>query len=155
MNMWLGVTDWDWYRYLAGIQAEEVNFWQPGGTTNFRVLKEGELFLFKLKHPYNAIGGGGFFVKQTFLPLSVAWGIFQEKNGTDSFAKFRDKIMGYRQKKETNPQIGCIALTNTFFFDKSSGFHSLSIGQIVLYREKPILLIHLQDAPFMSKSWQD
>jgi putative restriction endonuclease len=50
----------------------EVNFWQPGGSHLFRALKPGELFLFKLRTPYNFIVGGGCLLIQAFY-LSLAW----------------------------------------------------------------------------------
>ena len=49
------VTDNDWFAFLSqqpGI--DEVNFWQPGGTGQFRVLAPGEPFLFKPYAPRNA-----------------------------------------------------------------------------------------------------
>lgn len=72
MKFYLGVTDNNWYKYLSKINPEDINFWQPGGTASFKVLVPGAPFLFKLKHPLNAIGGIGFFASHTFLPISVA-----------------------------------------------------------------------------------
>jgi putative restriction endonuclease len=76
MKFYLGVTDNNWFRYLSQINPEDINFWQPGGTVNFKVLTPGAPFLFKLKSPLNAIGGVGFFSSHTFLPISVAWETF-------------------------------------------------------------------------------
>ena len=60
MRAYIGVTDGDWYRTLSQIpELEEANFWQPGGTHQFRALQQGELFLFKLHSPNNFIVGGG------------------------------------------------------------------------------------------------
>jgi hypothetical protein len=61
MKFYLGVTDNNWFNYLSNINPEDINFWQPGGTVNFKVLQAGAPFLFKLKSPLNAIGGIGFF----------------------------------------------------------------------------------------------
>jgi hypothetical protein len=61
MKFYLGVTDTNWYKFLASQNREDVNFWQPGGNTNFKLLPSGATFLFKLKFPTNAIGGIGFF----------------------------------------------------------------------------------------------
>lgn len=119
MHLYLGVTDYDWYRYLAGLQPGEINFWQPGGTQAFRALQPGEPFLFKLKAPHNAIAGGGFFVNHTFLPLSVAWETFGKKNGMPDYWTFADKIKGYRSDQAPNPAIGCVVLTSPFFFDEA------------------------------------
>jgi putative restriction endonuclease len=118
MDYYLGVTDWRWYNYLSNRCPEDVNFWQPGGKSAFRALKPGGAFLFKLKHPYNAIGGLGFFAAQSQLPLSLAWDAFESRNGFDSIEEFRAVIQTYRKTLERNPIIGCIALTNPIFFRK-------------------------------------
>lgn len=118
MTFYLGVTDNNWFRYLSRINPEDVNFWQPGGKVNFRVLKPGAPFLFKLKSPLNAIGGVGFFSSHTFLPLSVAWETFLNRNGCDTTLDLRRMIMNHRKDGFTNPTIGCIVLTNPIFFDE-------------------------------------
>ncbi|MFD2570099.1 HNH endonuclease [Spirosoma soli] len=118
MDYYVGVTDWRWYNYLRNRAPEDVNFWQPGGKTVFRALRPGGAFLFKLKHPYNAIGGIGFFTAQSQLPLSLAWDAFESRNGFDSIEQFRTVIQTYRRTSERNPTIGCIALTNPVFFQK-------------------------------------
>jgi putative restriction endonuclease len=75
MKFYLGVTDNKWYNFLANRFREDVNFWQPGGNTNFKVLSQGAPFLFKLRFPVNAIAGIGFFSSHTLLPISIAWEI--------------------------------------------------------------------------------
>lgn len=42
MKLWVGVTDQYWFDDLARQQPDEVNFWQPSGSRNFRVLQPGE-----------------------------------------------------------------------------------------------------------------
>jgi putative restriction endonuclease len=116
MKFYLGATDWRWYNYLRNRAPEDVNFWRPGGNTAFRALERGEPFLFKLKKPYNAIGGVGFFMAQSQLPLSLAWDTFKMRNGFDTLVDFRQVIQQYRGDKAPNPAIGCIALTNPIFF---------------------------------------
>jgi putative restriction endonuclease len=119
MKFYLGVTDNKWYNYLSAINPEDVNFWQPGGSANFKVLDAGAPFLFKLKSPLNAIGGAGFFSCHTFLPISVAWETFGNRNGCTTYEDFRKMILSYRSDKENvNPTIGCIVLTNPIFFRK-------------------------------------
>lgn len=67
--------------------------------------------------PLNAIGGVGFFSSHTFLPISVAWEVFGNRNGAETFEQFRNMIMSNRKDKDNpNPQIGCIVLTNPVFF---------------------------------------
>jgi putative restriction endonuclease len=66
MKLYVGITDNDWYRFLSHFpNVDEINFWQPGGSGQFRTLRPGELFLFKLKRPYNHIARGGFFTHAT------------------------------------------------------------------------------------------
>jgi putative restriction endonuclease len=88
MKIWIGITDRNWFEQLKGQAPEEVNFWQPGGTTNFKVLPEEGLFLFKLHHPDNYIVGGGYFMRHVFLPLSLAWKAFGVNNGVRDLAEF-------------------------------------------------------------------
>lgn len=117
MKFYLGVTSNKWFNYLNGRNPEDVNFWQPGGSVNFKAIEPGAPFLFKLKSPLNAIGGVGFFVKHTFLPISVAWDTFGNRNGSETFQEFSRMILNYRKDKQnTNPTIGCIVLTNPIFF---------------------------------------
>jgi putative restriction endonuclease len=116
MRYYLGVTDWRWYSYLSYQQPEDVNFWQPGGKSAFRVLEPGGPFLFKLKSPYNAIGGLGFFAAQSQVPLSVAWDTFRQRNGFETLEQFRTAIQQIRKDPDRNPTIGCIALTAPIFF---------------------------------------
>jgi putative restriction endonuclease len=41
------VTDNNWYRFLADRPGmTEVNFWQPSGAREFRILSPGEPFFF-------------------------------------------------------------------------------------------------------------
>jgi putative restriction endonuclease len=55
IKLWIGVTDGDWHALLASQpQLEEVNFWQPSGAHEFKVLKPGALFLFKLHRTASA-----------------------------------------------------------------------------------------------------
>lgn len=120
MKLYVGVTDNHWFRFLADLQPDEVNFWRPGGGS-FRAIAEGGPFLFKLHSPHNYIVGGGFFVKYLSLPLSLAWTAFEEKNGAPDFESFRQTILAHRSSTHSahpNPEIGCIILTAPFFFEK-------------------------------------
>ena len=117
MKFWVGVTDGKWYRYLNSINPEDVNFWQPGGNSTFKVLQPGAPFLFKLRYPDNAIVGVGFFSSHTFLPINIAWDVFGNRNGCNTFNEFQNLILQYRSEKfDINPTIGCIVLTNPIFF---------------------------------------
>lgn len=119
MKLYLGVTDNIWFKYLSQINPEDINFWQPSGTVNFKALQSGAPFLFKLRKPLNAIGGIGFFSSHTFLPMSIAWDTFKNRNGCNTYDEFSRMILNYRNDKHNvNPTIGCIVLTNPIFFKK-------------------------------------
>lgn len=120
MNLYVGVTDYKWYRFISERKLDEVNFWKPG-TQPFKALQPGELYLFKLKAPYNCIVGGGFFVKYSRIPLYLAWDAFKEGNGRSSLRELKDTIVNYRKKNGmdiTDPNIGCIILSEVFYFNR-------------------------------------
>jgi putative restriction endonuclease len=117
MRFFVGVTDNEWFSFLAARRPDEVNFWRPGQTA-FRTLAPGDLFLFKLHSPLNFIAGGGYFVSYSRLPLSLAWLAFEQKNGMEDEATFRKVIQGYRRDSVADPEIGCIVLTEPFFFPR-------------------------------------
>lgn len=133
MQVFVGNTNYDWFRFQSSRRnPDEVNFWSPSATVGFRALTLGEPFLFKLKAPYNAIAGGGFFTKYERLPLSVAWETFGEANGASSLQQLFYRIFGPSPKVRLidDPLIGCIVLTEPFFFEdadwiqKPEDFHS-------------------------------
>ena len=90
MKLFLAVTDNDWFRFLRRRpEVDEVNFWQPGGSREFKTLKPGQPMLFKLHSPENFVVGGGFLVRASLLPASLAWAAFGEKNGTATWEEMR------------------------------------------------------------------
>lgn len=122
VKMYVGVTDGNWFNYLAQKKPDEVNFWKPKGSKAFKTINQGELFLFKLHSPLNYVVGGGFFVRHAFLPLSLAWEVFSDKNGATDFYSFSNAIYKYRntnRQTEPDPVIGCNILTSPFFFEQS------------------------------------
>lgn len=121
MKFYLGVTDNEWFDYLSKINPEDINFWQPGGNSSFKVIPSGSPFLFKLKKPNNAIGGIGFFSSHIILPISVAWDVFGNRNGSATFDAFQGNIGRLRSRDNSlnlNPNIGCVVLTSPIFFRK-------------------------------------
>jgi putative restriction endonuclease len=117
MKLYVGITDQEWFRYLRGSNADEMNFWRPRASGQFKALEPGELFLFKSKFPHNRIIGGAFFVRHTTLSLDLAWKAFGAANGTDSLDKLRRMIQGHRKDNEFNPIIGCTILTQPFYLE--------------------------------------
>jgi len=117
MNFFIGVTDKDWFDYLSAGKPDEVNFWFPSPKLGFAALRFGEPFLFKLHHPLNFLVGGGYFVRYSRLPLSLAWEAFGDKNGFSDYDSCRKRIISYRKgESEPDPEIGCVILTSPFFF---------------------------------------
>jgi len=123
LRAYVGVTDGGWFDFLRATSPhDEVNFWQPGGSQQFKALVAGELFLFKLKSPRNCIAGGGIFTYSTLLPVSLAWQSFESANGAPSFDEMRRRIERYRKKASPPLQdysIGCILLSQPFFLPDS------------------------------------
>lgn len=121
MKMYVGITDPDWFKTLKEVNCEEVNFWKPGGKTNFRAIDEGSLFLFKLHSPSDYIVGGGLFLKFSIIPSSLAWEAFGISNGAKSFLELTNRIYRYRKTdrlSDPDPQIGCIILSTPFFLNE-------------------------------------
>lgn len=119
MKYYLAVTDNEWFEYLRHLKPDEVNFWRPGGQQGFAALEPGGLFLFKLHAPLHFIVGGGYFIHYTRFPLSIVWRIFELKNGAPEFSTFSQLVFRHRREDEktvSDPVIGCIILTEPFFF---------------------------------------
>ncbi len=121
MKMYVGITDYDWFNTLKQANPDEVNFWKPGGRTNFKALDEGDLFLFKLHSPKYYIVGGGFFLKFSILPSSLAWEAFGIANGAMSLIELNNRIYKYKKTNRLSnpdPYIGYIILSVPFYFDE-------------------------------------
>ena len=119
MRLYVGVTDSGWHKRLSSAKPDEVNFWKPSGGPDQSGLNRGELFLFKLHSPDNFIVGGGYFVKFSKLPVSLAWLAFGEKNGVGTFPEFLARIRKYRKADPGHdPTIGNIVLTQPFWFER-------------------------------------
>lgn len=121
MKMYVGITDFDWFKTLKQAKCDEVNFWKPGGRSNFKALNEGDLFLFKLHSPKDYIVGGGFFLKFSNLPSSLAWEAFGIANGAQNLFELNNRIYKYKKTNrlsDPDPNIGCIILSMPFYFDE-------------------------------------
>jgi putative restriction endonuclease len=139
-------TDYEWFRFLrersrrwqhalwpdetkrSGITAQamaasEVNFWFPSPRQSFRALLPGEPLFFRLKGSFEVIGGFGFFVHFTRLPLWLAWETFGEGNGCATVEELAARIASYRSQNERlaetlRAEIGCAILENCVFFEE-------------------------------------
>ncbi len=122
LNLVVAVTDNDWFEMLRRKpDLSEVNFWAPSAA-NFRALRPGELFLFKLHAPRNVIVGGGIFAHANALPCSLAWEAFSEANGAKSQREMRARISQYRHADPNDRgdfTIGCRVLTQPFFWEEA------------------------------------
>ncbi|HKO20869.1 MAG TPA: HNH endonuclease signature motif containing protein [Acidobacteriaceae bacterium] len=121
MQAFVAPTDRQWFEFLAlQPNLDEANFWLPnpwGG--RFRVIRPGELLLFKLKHPYNVIAGGGTFAHYTDLPISRAWEALGTKNGAASLQEMSASIARLRKVQPSFREdftIGCILILQPFFW---------------------------------------
>jgi len=118
LNLVVAVTDFEWFSALGTLPGlSEVNFWAPSATS-FKALREGELFLFKLKAPRNAIVGGGIFSYATDMPVSLAWAAFGPANGAASLPEMRARLARLRAQSpddRSDFRIGCRMLAQPFF----------------------------------------
>ena len=125
MRLLVAITDSDWFKYLAELRPEEVNFWQPSGSGSFQALSPGEPLLFKLHSPNDFIVGGGFFSHYAVLPASFTWSAFGQKNGANDEAAMRRRIEKYKRAEPgsaTDYAVGCILLQSPFFFSRDEWF---------------------------------
>jgi putative restriction endonuclease len=123
VRYWIGITDDDWFRFLAARpELAEVNFWQPSAERRPVTLERGTLFLFKL-HAREGVSivGGGFFVKYEAMPIRWTWDAFGEENGAASFDEMITRIGRYRRKAidVLADRVGCLVLVEPFFLEES------------------------------------
>ncbi len=122
MRYWIGITDWDWYRFLAAKpELAEVNFWQPSAGRQPVRLDTGSLFLFKTHAGQGgSIVGGGWFLKYEAMPIHWTWDAFGEENGAATFDEMVARIGKYRRTRVDvhSDQVGCLVLIEPFFLDE-------------------------------------
>jgi len=117
VDIFVGPTDNSWFDFLAAIPSiDEVNFWKPSAK-DFRAIRAGERFAFKLKAPRNAIGGFGILAESSVLPIGTAWEVFGIKNGVPNLEAFVAAIARYRVGERVTPStfIGCRILVEPVF----------------------------------------
>lgn len=115
-------TDIEWFNFLAQRGCEEINFWQPSGSTEFRAIPPGSPFFFRLKKPYKKIAGFGFLSRHSILPDWLAWDTFREANGAPDFETMRRRLEKYRKRfgpvQGREYRIGCLMILNPTFFSR-------------------------------------
>ena len=128
-KLYVGVTDTNWFLYLKEQYKNNnlpmyINFWTPG-STSFKVLEAGELFLFKLHKKKNSgvngeVVGGGYFSHFERLTMSDAWKKYGIGNGAATFDEMCASLKRVKEKNnvKNDETIGCIILKDVFFFDK-------------------------------------
>ena len=116
MRFWVGLTDRDWFDFLASQpDVEEVNFWQPSARKPVDFV-EGEPFLFKLKPRYGGwVVGGGYWAHYTALPARMAWDVFGHMNGAADLPRWPVASSSTGRRSMCMPTIGCVALVEPFF----------------------------------------
>ena len=121
MRLYVGLTHRDWYRFLAQHQElDEVNFWRPQSKVEFRVLKPGDPFLFKLHYPERAICGMGWFEGFTRLPVLLAWRYFGQGNGAATYEEFLQRLRSLRHGEPIleSEELGCVMLRSLVMFPR-------------------------------------
>jgi putative restriction endonuclease len=119
----VAVTDFGWYTRLRSLpELEEVNFWKPSAQRPF-AAPEFSPFFFKLKSPYEAICGFGYFARYSSLPDWLAWESFGLGNGVGSLLELRERISAIRERIRfqgpPRAEIGCILIVQPSFFSEA------------------------------------
>jgi putative restriction endonuclease len=119
----IAVTDHGWYEHLSREPgAKDANFWRP--STRTVRLPIGTPFLFKLKAPYNAVAGFGFFAGYSILPDWLAWETFGEANGVAELGELRSRLTtiqrGARIAADPGGRIGCSLIAEAQFFARDA-----------------------------------
>ena len=119
----VAITDPGWYQHLAkDPRPKDANFWRP--STRAVRLPVGTPFFFKLKAPYSAIAGVGFFAGFSVLPDWLAWETFGEANGVASLDELRARLAGIQRgasiDADLQGRIGCSLIAEAQFFERSA-----------------------------------
>lgn len=127
MRGYVGVTDSQWYKFLAARpEISVVNFWRPGRKgREFRALSEGEFFFFKTHYPHNRIVGGGLYSGFASMRVSDAWALFGQANGAENLDDLRASVTRYHKEsghRGDDPDINCIIIKNVAFYPQESAF---------------------------------
>ena len=104
------IVDRAWFDHFRPADVlgvvDEVNFWRPLAQQRFRAWPIGGPLFFRLKHPYSAIAGFGFFAGEYALSINMAWEIFGPDNDDPSYKRFVSRIEEYRRRLGAHEQAG-------------------------------------------------
>ena len=126
---YVAITDKAWFDFLSGKavsgRVDEVNFWSPLSTRPMKRMAPGEPVFFRLKSPYYAIAGYGFFAHFSTLSLDEAWRLFGWRNGDPYETAFLQRIGKYRRLDLLEPRsprnpMGCTVLRDARFWPQGS-----------------------------------
>lgn len=127
-------TDFDWFSMLKSEMIPElVNFWTPT-PWNIRRLKKGDKFYFLLKSPHRRIAGYGSFNYYKNMPAKEAWDTFGLGNGVNNLKELIERASKYALKNahsyipSSNPEIGCVVLSDLVFFDEDKYLSPNDVG---------------------------
>lgn len=127
MQPFIALTDKAWFDFLlsqapSGI-VDEVNFWSPKSTQPLKQMQAGQPVFFRLKNPFNAIAGYGFFAHYRLIEIDFAWELFGWKNGDPDKLRFLQRIGDYRELDLLDPRapkapLGCTILREAHFWPR-------------------------------------
>lgn len=125
MGPFIALTDKPWFDYLAGRRperrADEVNFWSPRSTEPLKAMTPGTPVFLRLKSPWNAIAGYGFYAHHGVYTLDEAWRLFGTGNGDAFQASFLMRIGKFRgldllDARVPQAPLGCTVLRDVHFW---------------------------------------
>ena len=113
--------------------GEVINFWTPT-PWNIRGLQPGNRVYFFLKSPIRKIAGHDEFRRYLNMQVSDAWNAYGTGNGVASFDELVaqvDHFAGMNSKRYSpvsDPEIGCIELTNSVFYHDDAFIDPRTVG---------------------------
>jgi putative restriction endonuclease len=117
MRYWVANTDLDWFSYLASVEPDDVNFWQPNAVRPI-TLERGAPWLFKLHNRQGGwIVGGGYFAHYTTMTPRFAWDAFGRANGAPDFDRYVRDVRRHSERAldPDASQVGATILVQPFF----------------------------------------